>query len=91
MSFLITATLNYQAARAQEELHEQNLLELEAEELGGGEHTAPAGDGAGGAVCAAPCSGWTKHPLAWLCDHPAASPQPEQAGADRVLNHRFLF
>lgn len=43
--------------RAQEELHEQNLLELEAEELSGGERTAPAGDGAGGAVYAAPCSG----------------------------------
>lgn len=43
MSFLITATLNYQAARAQEELHKQNLLELEAEELGGGERMVPAG------------------------------------------------
>lgn len=57
LSFLITATLNYEAARAQEELHEQNLLELEAEELGGGERTVPAGDGAGGAMCAAPCAG----------------------------------
>lgn len=57
MSFLITATLSYWAARAQEELREQNLLELEAEELGGGERMAPAGDGADGAVCAAPYSG----------------------------------